>query len=481
MLYAGRKKDAGGRLRDVASGHAILASYKKDKRGGHGYWLRRKDPHSVPDLFDPLYPDRAPCLLVRELDQLGDAGTVVCVTGFNDFRADGADPVAAIARVAAKNFLVAIWQRRMAVTIRHGDEGETVVDRDTLESILGRDRQKKRGEQKGGWFPGAQAYQAWEALEKGEKLELDSGADAYLLSLERHQGTPSSRVQVFRNGMWITNDADELERRRFKTSKPFVAVIVVESGQLARLVRDAEGPEHRGLNRGRLGGGDSKRLLAALRTIAGKLREKAGKDDESTEHTPDDFAVLAAGRRGAERVGKYRPRAGTGRRRGTSLAKSEKGESTDPPRRKNGKRKRKAGAAPRPGRGLGGQLSLRAVADGEGGASEIRVAWRPRDGRLSAKESLGVRVRVPSGSDETCEAPLAPTWLRIDGVRFAGGVALPGDDGLEAELPADAREFTVVLAGPAPDPNAVEIDLVRRRVAEAPAGPPSASGETADD
>ena len=475
VLYAGRARDSGGsETTDVASGHAILASYKRDKRGGHGYWLRGKDPNSVPDLFDPLYPDRAPRLLARELDHLDDTGTVVCIAGFNDFTADGADPATAIARVAAKNFLLAIWQGRMAVTIRHRDV-QTVVDRTTLGAILERDRERKRGEQKGGWFPGAQAYQAWEVLKKGEQFRLESGADVHILLPDYHGERKSlSRVQVFRKGMWITNDADELEPRRFKTTKPFAALIAVESGEIERLVRSAEGPEHRGLNRGRLGSEDSRSLLVALRGIAEELRAKAGKEEESSEYTPDDFAMVAPGRRGAERVGKYRPRAGAGRRRATSMEKASNGESTDPRHRKNRKRVRKTGAAPRPGRSVSGRLSWLATPDQDGRLREIRVAWRPRVGR-SGKHSLGVRVRVPSGSDETCEAPLAPTWLRVDGIRLADRTIHAGDDDLEIELPADCREFTVILAKPAKDPNAMEIDLVRRRTEL----PPDRSGASA--
>lgn len=463
VLYAGRARDHVGNLRDAASGHAVLASYKKDKRGGHGYWLRREDRNSVPDLFDPKYPNCAPLLLARELDRLDDTGAVVCVTGFNHFRADESDSVSAIARVAAKNFLVAIWQGKMTVTIRREDD-KTIVDRDTLGAILEEGRHGKRAEQKGGWLAGAQAHQAWETLQNGERLALTSGAEAYVLPLKSQHARPKSRVQVFRNGMWITNDADELEPRRFGASKPFAAVIVVESGELARLVRGAEGPEHRGLHRRRLVSEDNKKLLAALRQIADELRSKAGKDEEAKEDTPDDFAMWGDGNRGAERVGKYRPRGGTGRKRATSM-KKEAGneESTDPRHRKGKKRKeKKGGAAPKAGQGVAGRMSWRAVLSPTGDVREMRVAWQPR-GNLSEKDRLGVRVRMPSGSDETCEAPLPPAWLRITEVRHSEGVVYPAEDGFEAELPISCRDFTIVLADPAADANAMDIDLVRRR------------------
>ncbi len=278
VLYAGRSRDPAGNTKDMASGHAILASCKKYKHGGHGYWLARTDSSRPPDLFDPLYPDKAPPLLLRELDCLGDTGSVVCITGFNNFRSDKADPAAAIARVAAKNFLVAIWNKKMTVTIRDEDDRETVVDHETLGTILERDKARKLGEQKGGWLPGAQAYQAWETLEQGERFMLGAGADAYVLPLGQHEARPLPRVQVFRSGMWITNDADALEPRRFRSNKPFAAVIMVESGGLARLVRGAEGPEHRGLDRQRLEPPDSKKLLALLQHIADQSPRKKGQE-----------------------------------------------------------------------------------------------------------------------------------------------------------------------------------------------------------
>lgn len=153
VLYGGRCNDGDGEVKEVASGHAILASRARRDgggRGGHGYWLRGEEP----TLFDPSpYPDRAPRLLRQELDRLDDTGTVVCVAGFNNFRGED-DPVQAIARVAAKNFLVAIWQGKMTVRIRGDDGNELVVSGDTLGEILERDKDQKRGEQVGGeWLP----------------------------------------------------------------------------------------------------------------------------------------------------------------------------------------------------------------------------------------------------------------------------------------------------------------------------------------
>ena len=466
VLYAGRWGDEDGGVHDMASGHAILASRSRrggpGGRGGHGYWLRGEEP----TLFDPSpYPDQAPRLLQRELNRLDDTGSIVCVAGFNDFRSDG-DPVEAIARVAAKNFMVAIWEGKMIVRVQSDDGRDALVSSDTLGAILETDKDKKRGEQKGGWLPGAQAHQAWQALASGELFQMKAGAPARILSLTHAKGRPQSRVQIFRNGMWITNKADELEPRHFKTNKPFAAVVMIEGGELSRLVRGAEGPEHRGLDRRRLSRQDSKKLRERLKEIAGELRSKAGEEEAADEFAPDGFAMLSgAEQRKAERVGGYRPRSGTSPRNATVMERSRYNESSVDARKRRGTRKRRrAGAAPRQGRSVPGSVGARAMTNGAGVRDRVQVEWDPRGEQFPSGELLGVRVRIPSGSDETCELPLKPDWCALREVRYEGCVARPdGDDRYEIALPTNAREFIVLLDTVLPDPNAVEVDIVRRR------------------
>ena len=467
VLYGGRWGDDGGEVHEVASGHAILASRAlgngEGGRGGDGYWLHGEEAtlfHQSP------YPDRAPPLLRKELDQLGDTGSVVCLAGFNGFRSE-ADPVQAIAQVAARNFLVAIWEGKMVVRVRAEGGREVDVTPDTLGKILEQEKNKKRGAQTGRWLPGAQAYQAWRTLKDGVPLELQAGAPASILPLEAGRGSkPESRVQVFRNGMWITNSADELEPRHFRTCKPFAAVVMVTDGKLAELVRDAEGPEHRHLERSRLERQDSRDLLVRLRRIAAELRERAGEEEVADEFTPEGFVPLAGDvERKAEKVPSYRPREGTSENEATVADRNDKeDDGVDARRRRGTKKTRKSGAAPKQGRTVPGQLAYRASRNGAGTIDAVKVVWDPRDGALSATDLLGVRVRVPSGSDQTCELPLGPKWIPIREVRFEDGAAQPPKDNpFEAALPNTARHFEVMLGEGLGDPNAVEVDIVRRR------------------
>ena len=80
-----------------------------------------------------------------------------------------------------------------------------------------------------------------------------------------------------------------------------------------------------------------------------------------------------------------------------------------------------------------------------------------------AAGALGVRARIPSGSDETCELPLGPTWLRLKELRLDGRNPVPPNpDGFEVPLPEGEFEFELKLAAPVPDANVLEVDFVRR-------------------
>ena len=462
--YAGRYR-SDGHLRDIASAHAILASRRVDEdrgQGAHGFWLLGDDLtlfHRHP------YPDSVPRLLQPEIDRIPDTGSVVCVIGFNNFRSDE-KPMKAIARVAAKNFLGAIWNGQMVVRIQDEiSRSEEIVDPNRLRSILEKQKTKKRADRGGGWLSGEQAYRAWETLEQGKKLYFDEeGVVAYFRSLE-NRTRARSRVQLFRNGMWITNVADHLLPRDFNGFNPFDAVLEIGSGTAGKLIRGAEGPEHRGLERSRLGKQGSKQLLKLLRMIASKLRAEAGRVEQSEEFIPTGFAMFRGEvAREAETVPRYRPRRSPApelEAQETTPRPDKKGGTVDPdgpgPRPKSPRR-----YTPKPGNSIPGRCSVRAVADQKDHISQLQVLWQPlTDPKPSVK--LVVRLRIPSGSDETCEHPISPKWLRIRELRYNGTSCPPDEGEFEAQFPQGGRTFTIVLREPIADANAVEVDVVGRR------------------
>ena len=77
--------------------------------------------------------------------------------------------------------------------------------------------------------------------------------------------------------------------------------------------------------------------------------------------------------------------------------------------------------------------------------------------------NLVVRVRIPSGSDETCVHPIGPKWLQIKDLQHNGQKTRPHAGGFEVELPQGEEPFTIRLSEPIADANAAEVDVVARR------------------
>lgn len=478
VCYAGRhvKKHL---LRDVSSGHAILASRRNAKNRGlsaSGFLLCRE---GQPTLFDPKYPTEIPLLLNEELKQLkqpetNGAGSVVGILGFNNFRDKESVVVEEIAQATAKNFLVAVWQNKMTVSIRDetvgsgGDEvQEAVVKRETLCNILEKVKEQKRNKRGmgKGWLPGEQAYYTWKALSEGEEKVLPGGPKVGFRLLQNDDRS-RGRVQIFRKGMWIANNVDGLEPSRFTGCNPFDAVVMIEDGEPEKFVRRAEGPEHRGLDLSRLGADtDKKKLKAILEEFREELRAWAGEAEVEEEYTPDNFAMLSGKeQRKAERVPGYRPRPSIG------------DEEDDPPppdskshKKRRGGKKSRGGASPKPGKRPPGRYTFLAKPNEQGEIKTLEVYWRPDKVSQSGALALAVRVRIPSGSDETCESPLGPRWLDIEEVIHEKDLKTPlsvSDSGKEVNLQSlasDEATFTIVLKDPIKNANSVEVDFVGRR------------------
>ena len=301
VLYGSRYRTTDGRLKAVSSGHAILATHPAEGgrflRSADGFWIRTGQAQ-LPFLGDPSeYPETAPRFLRAQLDALSDTGTVVCVVGFNDFRSDRTDktPAKAIARVAAQNFTDAIHRGTLRVNVESDSQDDIVVDSQSLGTLLRpwRNRNMYRSPG-GGHIGGADAFRAYKTLTEGHTVavpDLD-GTEVRIRRLSDDELPLLTNVHLFRKGMWITSRPRRLERSAFVDCKHFDAVVCLETGRFEELVRNAEGPEHLGLQPKRLSSADRSELYELSDMVAAALREAAGKqpDDEVVE--PKDFALL---------------------------------------------------------------------------------------------------------------------------------------------------------------------------------------------
>ena len=461
VLYAGRRPDG-----DIATGHAVLAAHKirSQRHDPDGYWQLESDLTNF-SLENGLYPDRAPELLQKELDLISDRGSVVAITGFNNFdNRDRAGAVADIARVAAVNFMAAIWERRMTVEIHdQTGSGSELIDHDSLEKLLWKDRDRQRATISG-WLAGKQAYRALQVLKRGDEL-AEAGDPSVRVFFRPSDGSSNdpSRVQIFRDGMWITNDALHLRPSDFRSCKPFDAVVLLQDtdvddhDEFYDLVRDAEGPEHRDLKKLRKMPRARQRILRdKLAALADRLRTEAGELANDDGFTPQGFAVFDGDvERVAKPIPSLRPtsrgarqvigRGGRGGQGSGQLGSSGRGTAD---------RERDTSIA------VDYRYSVRAHVGDDGSAHAFDVELQLNE-QLPPEDALLLDVLRASGSDASCDQPIG--WRRLNVATVTINGKAPARVRREIQLPHDVRSLRVELAQAATNPDQVQIGLRRRR------------------
>ncbi len=461
VLYAARTRRG-----EIAGGHAVLASSRskngKTYQSPDGYYTREVDLLS--SLDSSRYQADTPVLLQQQLDEVEPTGSVVCITGFNNFR-DDADPVAAICRVSAINFLAAIERGELIVRVQDEVAGiERRVDWNGLGDILTQAASQQKASV-GGWLAGVRAFRAWETLRANRLLptRFGEGVEVYFRELPMDRAD-RSQVNLFRDGMWITYSAPGLGTSAFAGVRPFDAVLSLSGGELYDLVRKAEPPEHRGLETQRLEASEKKNLAGRLGEVANLLRDAAGQLDEKKEYTPPGFAMLdSASYKEADALPRYRPIQSEGRERTTHRGAGDEPEEHE----HNNGRRRRGGARPAPGSSVRVRSAIRPESNSAGQIHALTVVYEP--GRGERAGNLAVRIRVASGSDETCDQPFRPEWLRIASIEYDGATQPVQGDGWEAPLPNRPTPVKINLSRPITDSAGVEIDVVRRRPKESSA------------
>ena len=473
VLYAGLR----GTQR-IASGHAILASHKlgNTRHSSHGYWKTLTDIFS---LEDRIYPRAVPQILASEFDKIDGSGSIVSILGFNYFHNDAARAVDDICRVAALNFLGAIYSRKMVVHVRdEQSDRHQVVDADSLEQILREFRNQRRAPRPDG-SPASKATVLSTPCARGVKSNNRSIVQFACTSARSRRTRPNVHAsRFFRDGMWITNNAPHLETGAFTGVLPFDAVVSLSDAdpedhtEFYDLVRNAEGPEHRGLTKMReMPAGNRKTLRGKLEQLADLLREEAGAHDAGVGFSPAGFAVFGTGAtREAQEVPRVRHRMTADDQDDLERAADPYGQSGDGPTVIKGtspKPSPRPSRSPSPGTAVKMRRSVLPIVDADGRVRRL-LATLKIDSRASADNRVGLRVYAESGSDETCEQPIAPIWQPIRYVRV-NDQNITADDQYEVSIPAPtgADNIEIELDQPAVASAQFEIDVVRRARARA--------------
>ena len=486
VLYGSRFKTQ-GTTQEIVSGHAILATRRGEGDPGvfksaEGF-LRLEDMrlpfNGSDDGYGNSFPEGLPLPhMERSHGRLPwhTTGTMVWITGFNDFNREDSDIsiVEAIARAIAINFVVAIHSHEMSVRIVDEREGgrDITLDASTIGKVLACYQNDKRAAQGGGYNNGRAAYNSYLTLTTGTKT-LQPNIGTWCIRRLDELDQPRSEVNVFRKGMWISSRVDRLRPSNLDDMRPADVVLCLddEKERLAKLAREAEGPQHLGLEPRRLDGPQRRELRGLLQQAREWLRSEVGIQQSDQSFTPSEFAEMkwngqASSRsvQSLRRPSRSVPTGGDDA--GAAMIDDDPnpgvnpGQSTGPGRRS---------LQPAPGKLVHYRAAIKLLS---GNCIQARVKFNDNNRNLNY---IGIRVKELSPSDASCQRPLGDRYLPLVKVSEASQHTQqdhgPNEAGSEVLIKFQPAVLEVTLTAetaiPIPDADYVEIEIVRR---SAPAG-----------
>lgn len=310
VLYGGLTEKG----KRIGAGHAVLASHveegKAHVRAGDGFYIRDFRAGRG-TLYDYATGNALPNFIADAVDDIESStghGTAVIIPAFNNFLED--DPLwEMVAHAASANFFVAIEEGELEVVVEdlrlEGDGECRRLNKSTLPRVLEKYRDKRRAK---AFLNGRRAFEAHRAYRTGERHRIETSAgDIEIRLLEAPSGT--SRVDLCRNGMWITDDKNIPGfYQKFTEKVPFQAVLSLDARKgrdLHDLIRIAEGPLHDSIDIKRLPEQRHKDCRKALREIVDWILSNTP-SVKSDAYVADDFLALDFGGQGGKGAGKGR-------------------------------------------------------------------------------------------------------------------------------------------------------------------------------
>ena len=470
VLYAGRSGDGVGTF----GGHVILATHldqNERQRSAEGYIRRRTETLTpfdnerggkrVPDLLDPW---------------IGDRGSAVMIVGYkplSDQWHETGGLIRLTAATAALGFLVALHDGSLTVTIETGADQSACWNRSSLPEAVSRIRPKPDRES---------VERSLRTLDQGSLLnagELGTGVRIWFRqSLDDHDPKRDwPQVAVYRDGMRIEKNTPRyLAPSIFADVRPFDAVVDLSSDpgcEFGKLVREAEGASHAKITPSELEApDDKKRLSSLLRKLADILKENALQKEDSDFFEPHELKLSWRHPEQAKRPPpKRQPKLEPGFDELTPATNQNEGH------RKAKKRKPRPAPASntdRPPVKAGNSTGLRTSCRADPSDPALfHVTWsaaqRFRGG------AAGIRLILPSGTDQSSRSPIRPEYLEIASCSIEGvtetnapgsrefRIESPGMRG-EAEVWVDPGRFAQRDGlGMDPDRGLVRAELVHRQ------------------
>ena len=310
VLYGGLTQ-AGNR---IGAGHAVLASHveegKSHVRAGDGFYIRDFRAGRG-TLYAYASGDELPDFIADAVDDVeGDSGqgTAVIIPAFNNFLED--DTLwEMVSQAASANFFVAIEDGDLEVAVEDfrldGDGERWLLNKSTLPNVLYAYRDKRRAT---AFLNGRRAFEAHKAYQTGKRHRVETSAGSIEIRLlETPSGIP--RVDLCRNGMWITDDKKIPGfYQKFTEKVPFQAVLSLDAEEgrdLHDLIRIAEGPLHDSIAIKRLPEQRRKDCRKALLEIVSWILRNTP-SVKSDAYVAHDFLTLDFGEEGGKGAGKTR-------------------------------------------------------------------------------------------------------------------------------------------------------------------------------
>ena len=304
-LYGGLTKDS----KRITSGKTILAAHPgpKSLNDAKGYLIEEFRNGLDGNLYNFPPPHSHPKLLTKHIDAISKKwghGCAVIIPAFNHFGNHDISLWEIVSKVAAYNFAPALHRQKLIITVQD-NSSEQRLDHRTLKNILEQEQDQIRAARADTFFAGLRpsgqnAHQILSALTEGNSREVYLNGDKTQISLLTPSANGSSRIDLFRNGMWITDRIPDLRTASFANRQPFHAVIEInaeDGGELHRLIRKAEGPMHDNLSFSLLSKQEQKKLKNKLSEIAAWINEHVP-EAASEIYTVDDFLVVNSGENG---------------------------------------------------------------------------------------------------------------------------------------------------------------------------------------
>ena len=278
----------------------------------------------------------------------------------------------------------------------------------------------------------------------------------FLKGPDERSGT---RIQLYRNGMWIEDNLPRNSRSEFNRSDPFNALLLLDMkdcSDACEIVRKAEGPKHTDIKPSRLGKGDQQKLGKLFEEIKAGLLQIAPPREESDTAFLSEFFVLS----GSEQNPRKHPKPSRARQQpspgpGTT---SEKGAD-----KKKAVRSDKPWKFKRQGNLLDTQSIL--VAQEDGVRIRLRVKEKVRNAEL--------RLALVSGTDDSCDQPIPDEFIEIGSSAKMAGEPISEDSYIEGEgnktraialgrIDPDGEDIDLWIPCTPPADSRIEVQVVRR-------------------